>query len=452
MKKLQIFSVVIGLLLIPLVYPVQSAQNLSQPPPVSPSLVRQGDFANTLAYELNLGRPFSEEHAQQMLADIGIAPTNGWVSDYPMTPDVIGELQDGVIKAANHGYLSINQTEAVNIFQSLIADFELPIIPDRSGTKHMEKPPSETHYGYTEPTVIYNYYYHSGPPVITYYPPPHTYVSLYSWISYPFWWEGFWFSGFFVMRDFHRTSHIIILSRYGYPKHFRSHKRVIGLVSNRKKRYIHTPRGIVSHPAKRKFREYKHPGTERPSRKRSRTHEISKTGKAMIMIDGRRYIRSFDTNIVSPKTRRYNDRPSYDRHTGKYRDNTSRESNVRSPGVSGQIKQRSVREKFKTGRRNNSTEIKRPDTRGSVKVPRTPGVRQDRIRDGRDNQSAVGRERRKNFGRSSGGSRTFQRPDSNAFKRTDPSAFRRPSISEQGSSRIRNNRGVHGFRQGGFSH
>jgi hypothetical protein len=451
MKNIQIVSVVISLLLIPLVNPVQSVQSISEPPPVAPSLVRQGDFATILVYELNLGRPFSEEHAQQMLADIGIAPKNGWISDYPMTPDIIGELQDAVIRVASYGYLSMEQTEAVNIFQSLVADFELPIIPDRNGTKHIETPPSETHIHYIEPTVIHNYYYHSGPPVITYYPPPHSYYSLYSWVHYPFWWEGFWFSGFFVMRDFHRTSHVVILSSYGYPKHFRSHTRVIGVVSNRKKRYIHTPRGVVRHPAKRKFQEYGHPGTERSSRRLSRPHESRITDKSAFVRDSRRQKSSFDTNIVSPETRRSNVRSSFDRRSERFRDNTSRELNVRSPGISGQIKQRSGRDTSRTSVRENSTEIKRPYNRGSVIVPRTSGVRQNRIGNDQVNQSAVGQESRRNFERSSGENRAFQRPDRNAFQRNDPSAFRRPARSDQGSSRIGNNRGVHGFSQGGFS-
>ena len=53
--------------------------------------------------------------------------------------------------------------------------------------------------------VVNNYYYDYGPPVVTYYPPPDPYNYLYSWVPYPFWWgPGFYFSGFFILHDFHR--------------------------------------------------------------------------------------------------------------------------------------------------------------------------------------------------------------------------------------------------------
>jgi hypothetical protein len=55
------------------------------------------------------------------------------------------------------------------------------------------------------PDVVNNYYYDYGPPVVTYYAPPAPYYYLYSWVPYPFWWgPGVYFSGFFILHDFHR--------------------------------------------------------------------------------------------------------------------------------------------------------------------------------------------------------------------------------------------------------
>ncbi len=54
------------------------------------------------------------------------------------------------------------------------------------------------------PEMVNNYYYDSGPPVVTYYEPPQPYYYLYSWVPYPFWCSGFFFSGFFILHDFHR--------------------------------------------------------------------------------------------------------------------------------------------------------------------------------------------------------------------------------------------------------
>jgi hypothetical protein len=40
---------------------------------------------------------------------------------------------------------------------------------------------------------------------MTYYTPPPDFYPLYAWVPFPFWYTGFWFPGFFVLHDFHRT-------------------------------------------------------------------------------------------------------------------------------------------------------------------------------------------------------------------------------------------------------
>jgi hypothetical protein len=54
-------------------------------------------------------------------------------------------------------------------------------------------------------SVVNNYYHNEGPPVMTYYTPPPDFYNLYAWVPFPFWWSGFWFPGFFVLHDFHKT-------------------------------------------------------------------------------------------------------------------------------------------------------------------------------------------------------------------------------------------------------
>ena len=41
--------------------------------------------------------------------------------------------------------------------------------------------------------------------MVTYYAPPPDYYYLYSWVPYPFWCDEFWFGGFFILNDFHRS-------------------------------------------------------------------------------------------------------------------------------------------------------------------------------------------------------------------------------------------------------
>src|SRR6266508_604571 len=65
-----------------------------QTPPVAQTLVREGDFAIKLAAELKLGNPANEAAAEDMLARAGVSPMNGWISDYPITPQIIGQIGD----------------------------------------------------------------------------------------------------------------------------------------------------------------------------------------------------------------------------------------------------------------------------------------------------------------------------------------------------------------------
>lgn len=198
MKKIFITMITIGFLLMPLMVYAQSNQMPAGTPPVAQSLVPEGDFALKLVTTLKLGTPESEAQAEDMLTSVGIAPRNGWIADYPVTPDIIGELQNAVVTAADSKKLPLGKDEALNAFQNLIAEFGLAVLPGSSG-KYAESPPQPN------PTVINNYYYEEGPPIVTYYPPPWDYYYLYAWVPYPFWCSGFIFPGFFVLHDFHRV-------------------------------------------------------------------------------------------------------------------------------------------------------------------------------------------------------------------------------------------------------
>jgi hypothetical protein len=174
----------------------------AQPPSVSQQLVPEGDFALKLATALKLGTPETEAQAEDMLASVGIAPKNGWIADYPMTPIIIGQVQNAVIAAAALKKLPMGKDEALQAFQGLTAEFGLSIAPGQ----YAETPPP-TSSEYVPPAVINSYYYEQGPPIVTYYPPPWDYYYLYAWVPYPFWYAGFFFPGFFILNDFHHFHH-----------------------------------------------------------------------------------------------------------------------------------------------------------------------------------------------------------------------------------------------------
>jgi hypothetical protein len=199
----------------------QSGETTTKAPPISQTLIREGDFAIKLVEALKLGQAKSEAEAESMLASVGIAPQNGWIADYPVTPDIIGELEEAVGEAADAKRLPIGRDEALKTFRTAAAELELPIIaegPDR----YAETPPS-TNSQYTDPSVIDHYYDAEGPPVVTYYPPPPDYFYLYAWIPSPFWYTGFYFPGFYVLQDFHRVifinTHLCVITN-----HIRDHR------------------------------------------------------------------------------------------------------------------------------------------------------------------------------------------------------------------------------------
>ncbi|HUL22774.1 MAG TPA: hypothetical protein VLZ10_15060 [Thermodesulfobacteriota bacterium] len=167
-------------------------------PPLAQSLVREGTLAVNLANALKIGSPANEAEAESALTSAGIAPRNGWVGDYPVTPDVVIELRNTVGSAADSKGLSMSKEEALNVFDNVTKDYELPVQAVNAGPvvspNTSPDPP--------DPTVMNNYYTQEGPPVVTYYAPPVDYSYLYNYVPYPFWWLNAWFPGYYMLADF----------------------------------------------------------------------------------------------------------------------------------------------------------------------------------------------------------------------------------------------------------
>lgn len=203
MKKWISFLIMVLLLLLPVVAYGQE-QTANQPPPVEQPLVREGEFAMKLMEALQMGKAESETEAESSLASAGIAPKNGWISDYPVTPDIIGELEESVVEAAETNRISLRTEEALNAFQTVVDELSLPVIAETREPYATSEPPG----GYSdsaESSAISSYYYSYGSPIVTYYPPPWNYTYLYSWVPYPFWYGGFFFGGYFILNDFNRV-------------------------------------------------------------------------------------------------------------------------------------------------------------------------------------------------------------------------------------------------------
>ncbi len=115
------------------------------------SLVREGYFAMELAEVLKIGEVKNEAEAESKLASIGITPRNGWIADYPLTPKIIGELENAVREAADSGKITMGREEAVQAFRDLTASLD-------SQNAGVETAPEGEPYYY--PRIYYYPYYY----------------------------------------------------------------------------------------------------------------------------------------------------------------------------------------------------------------------------------------------------------------------------------------------------
>ena len=153
-----------------------------------------------------MGTSDDEVEAESHLAAVGVVPRNGWIADYPVTPDIVGELYKSVRDAAAAGRLPMGTEEALKRLTGVIDELHLSIRPADAGKTAQATPSGVA--APPAPEDVHDYYASEGPPIVTYYAPPRDYYYLYSWVPYPFWWTGIWFPGFFVLNDFHRTMYL----------------------------------------------------------------------------------------------------------------------------------------------------------------------------------------------------------------------------------------------------
>jgi hypothetical protein len=210
MGRILAITMAFTLVIMPLAVYGQSEDTTSNPsPPVSQQLIPEGDFALKLISALNLGTPTTEAQAEDLLSSVGIAPNNGWISDYPMTPIIIGEVEGAVAAAADANKLPMGKDDALKAFEGLKIEFGLAVVSGSPGQYAESQPQPDS-------AMINSYYYNEGPPVVTYYPPPWDYYYLYDWVPYPFWCSGFYFPGFFVLSDF---SFVAVVGHHHHHHH-----------------------------------------------------------------------------------------------------------------------------------------------------------------------------------------------------------------------------------------
>lgn len=204
-RVVRIFVVAL-LLAMPAMLQAQGEQTEQGPPPIGQPLINEGTLAVQLAGALELAETEDEVEAESRLGEVGIAPRNGWIADYPVTPDIVTELQQSVAEAADSGRISLDRDEALLRLDEVTAGLGLSVKPHTAGQSYEGTPPSCENY--PNPAAIRSAYTAEGAPVVTYYCPPPDYYNRYAWVPSPFWWSGFWFPGFFILHDFDRVVHL----------------------------------------------------------------------------------------------------------------------------------------------------------------------------------------------------------------------------------------------------
>ena len=162
----------------------QPEQNLQKAPPVSPGLVREGDFAVKLMEVLKLGTAKNEAEAESKLASVGIAPKNGWIADYPLTPDIIGELRRAIGVALDSGKIAMKKDEALMAVQILIDNqWRMSAAPGEEQARQYSEYPLTVYEGYDP------YYYPYYPSYLYY---PYYYPYPYPYLGFGFVIRGGW--------------------------------------------------------------------------------------------------------------------------------------------------------------------------------------------------------------------------------------------------------------------
>ena len=166
---------------------------------LDPTLVPEDVFAVRLASAFGIASTDNAGAAESALAGKGIAPDDGWISNYPVTPVVVSELWENIKTAAANGRLPAEDGKDTGFatFKSVLSEFGLNFAVTATGSVRPPPPVNQED--------IDDYYNNaSDPPVSTYYTPPPAYIDQYMWIGFPFFYAGYWWPGYWVMRDFHR--------------------------------------------------------------------------------------------------------------------------------------------------------------------------------------------------------------------------------------------------------
>jgi len=126
-------------------------QTVTNSPPVAQTLVPEGVFAMQLAEALKLGPVPDEAKAEELLSSLGIEPKNGWLAEYPVTPDVLGDVEKGISVASDQGKIKFTKDQVLKLVGDVKAKLGFDINPGPNPPAGLiERPGNKTIYSYTD--------------------------------------------------------------------------------------------------------------------------------------------------------------------------------------------------------------------------------------------------------------------------------------------------------------
>ena len=149
LRSLCIFIFSLMLASIPIMAWADAGQTKATPPPVTQPLTSEGILAVNLVAALGVSSTNDVIEAETALGDIGITPRNGWIADYPVTPDIVTEVRQSIATAAESKTLSYSREDALKRFDCCGGAHSIQsILPD--SRRGVGAGPCQGFYGYRQ--------------------------------------------------------------------------------------------------------------------------------------------------------------------------------------------------------------------------------------------------------------------------------------------------------------
>jgi hypothetical protein len=118
-------------------------------PSAEQTQVPEGTFAVQLAEALKLGSISGGTKAEELLSNLGIKPSNGWVSERPITPVALNDIEKGISAASDQKKIALKKDQALKLFGDVKAKLGLNVNPSPE-TLVDQTPGNRVIYRYTD--------------------------------------------------------------------------------------------------------------------------------------------------------------------------------------------------------------------------------------------------------------------------------------------------------------